>query len=171
MAKNWRENNNWQSTKIEEKSMSFTNVASREADAALMWRLGCFKAVGQSRARANVPIDLEGDGLVRATESRKGGKGNPTERQLNIVRSVSPSIHHWHPRWVLLSIEDQLDDERKIRVSSSLSFSPVRARALLVLLLSLTPSVTIGWMFASAWYLPPTRISPRSAFNVFWLGS
>jgi len=35
-----------------------TNVASRDADAALICRLGCFNAVGQSSARANVPIDL-----------------------------------------------------------------------------------------------------------------
>ncbi len=43
----------------QKKILIFTNVASRDADAALIWRLGCFNAVGQSSARANVPIDLE----------------------------------------------------------------------------------------------------------------
>jgi len=36
-----------------------TNVISRDAAAALMWRLGCLTELEQSRARANVPTDLD----------------------------------------------------------------------------------------------------------------
>ena len=35
------------------------NVISRDAAAALMWRLGCFTELEQSKARANVPTDLD----------------------------------------------------------------------------------------------------------------
>ena len=36
-----------------------TNVISRDAAAALMWRLGCLTELEQSKARANVPTDLD----------------------------------------------------------------------------------------------------------------
>jgi hypothetical protein len=51
---NVKENHN-----LLQKLVLLTNVMSRDAAAALMWRLGCFTELEQSRARANVPTDLE----------------------------------------------------------------------------------------------------------------
>ena len=41
------------------RSMAWKRVMSLEAAAADMWRLGCFRVLASSTARANVPTDLE----------------------------------------------------------------------------------------------------------------
>lgn len=50
--------------------MCRTSVMSLEAAAALMCRLGCRTELLQSRARANVPTDLQGRGWGKFEKKR-----------------------------------------------------------------------------------------------------
>lgn len=91
---------------------SFTKVASREAEAALMCRLGCLRAVGQSKARAKVPIDLNDRRTCNFNVPKKIIQQYFTGQQLGIDQSVFRIDHNWHPKLDLHVMVDFLRKEK-----------------------------------------------------------
>lgn len=140
---------------------------SREAKAALSGRLGCLKALLQSRARAYVPTDLATSRYWSISVSL-----SLFAKCLQLAPGANSSSGA-HTSFSMFSTANGTSGSSSLRLRSTRlsSWAAMAAAASLSSCSFMAPLRPLCRAGTSAWYLEPTRISPWSATRLFWYGS